>query len=1060
MKNKYKPNKGRLVSKKGPHLQVVCTLFLLMFVTVQVLAQQSGAINSANEQTKEVSGVVTDENGEGIPGVNVLIKGTSTGTTTDIDGRYRLGVPGDESVLVFSFVGYLSEEATVGNRTVIDMGLLPNIQSLQEVVVVGYGTQKKVTVTGSVASIDDEQIITTKNENIQNMLTGKVAGVRIVQNSSEPGSFDNSFDIRGFGSPLIVIDGVPRGNFSQLDPNDVESISVLKDASAAIYGVRAANGVVLITTKKGKGPVELNYSGHVGFQQPSGLPRSVDAVDWMTLFNEKQMNNPNGGTIAYTEEDMAPYRDGTRKSTDWFTPVIREYSPQTQHNISVNGSSDKVDYYVSLGYLFQEGFWKSGDLNYEKFNVRSNVGIQLHDRLKVELKISGIQDQKEQPYGSTWNVFKSLWRQSPIDPYYANNNSEYLGNAADGMHPEAITSIDRAGYQRNNHKWFQSSFSLTYEVPHVKGLDIKGMYAYDYNMSEQKAYKKAFSLYSYDAATDVYTESVNQAPSTLRRYFSHSPSSLMQLSLNYDRAFKKHNIGALVLYEERSGRGDNFYSERELVLSGLDELIAGSSENQIANMNGNGLYEDANKGLVGRLNYDFASKYLAEFSFRYDGSSKFPVGKQWGFFPAVSVGWRLSEEKFIKNADFLSFVDNLKIRASYGKMGDDGASSYQFITGYDYPSGGNPQELPAGYVFDGAFTNGLGFRQLPNLNITWYEVKTLNVGVDADFWDGKLGLTFDIFKRDRDGLLATRRLSLPGSLGAGLPQVNLNSDQNRGFEFTVNHRNRIGDFNYGISGNFAYARARWTSYDRATDGNSYNNWRNNLNDRNKDIWWGYGEAGQFNSYEEIYNNYVINDGQGNRSSLPGDYKYEDWNEDGVIDGWDTRPIATKGVPNINYGLTLYGSYKGFDINLLFQGTEMVSVSYPEQLSQPLMWNGNALEQFMDRWHPKNPLADPFDPNTEWVSGHYAYTGSAVNENSGHAIQDASYLRLKSAEIGYTVPESLTKKIGVKRTRLYVNAYNLFTWSDLKYVDPEHPADTYGYIYPLNKTINFGLNITL
>lgn len=1015
-----------------------------------------------------VHGKVTNTSGEPLAGVSVTVKGTATGSSTDGAGNYLIDVP-KNGTLVFSFVGYATKEVPLNGRSEINMVMELSVSSLEQVVVVGYGTQKKATLTGAISSVTSRDILTTTNENVENMLTGKLPGVRISQQSSEPGSFSNTFDIRGFGTPLIIIDGVPRSNMEQLDPNDIESISVLKDASAAVYGVRAANGVVLITTKHGKaGTLQLTYTGTVGVQHPSGLPTLLNAVDWMTLMNEQQMHNPNGGSLAFSQADIDQYKNGTKKSADWFPAVINPYAMQTEHNLSASGGTDKASYYISLGYLRQDGFWKSGDLNYKRYNVRSNITSKITKRLTAQLMVSAIMDQKNQPYADSWSIFKSLWRQLPTQSVYANNNPEYLGNTLDGTNPAAMISSDVSGYKIFNNKWVQSSFSLTYDMPFINGLQAKGLYSYDYNMSDDKQYQKAFNLYNYDAATNTYTPVVSQSPSNLYRSFSENPSSLLQVSLNYNHLFNKvHNVSGLLLYEESTQSGDNFYASRDLTLQ-VDQLIAGSALNQVGYMNVNGLYKQVNEGLVGRFNYDYKSKYLAEFSFRYDGSSKFPPARQWGFFPAASAGWVISKENFMRNSSALSFIDNLKLRASYGKMGDDAASSYQFISGYTYPaSGGNSQALAGGYVLDGNFVNSIGFTNLPNPDITWYTANMFDAGVDLDMWHGLLGVTVDVFNRNRHGLLATELLSLPSTLGAGLPQENLNSDQTSGFEVAISHKNTIGKFGYSVSGNFSYTRTRWINYIQSTAGNSYQNWLDNLNNRYNDIWWGYGSAGQYQSFTNIINSPTFV----SRSTLPGDYIEQDWNGDGVIDANDLHPVAigyngkvsqgsaTPNPPLIYFGLTLGATYKGFDLNALFQGAAMVWISYPELLAQPFYFNGGSgLSQFTNDWHPADPAADPYDPNTRWIPGYYAYTGSVADPNSEQSVRNASYLRLKSLEIGYTLPKRLTLKAGINSVRFYLNGYDLLTFTGIKYVDPEHPSDLYGYVYPLNKSYNIGLSV--
>lgn len=1014
------------------------------------------AINPTLAQNRKLTGSVVDVKGSPIAGANIIVAGTNNGTVANIDGYFTINVSGAVK-LKASFVGYSTQEIAVSPSEKQVKIILKENMALEEIVVVGYGTQKKVTLTGAVASIGNAELVATKTQNIQNMMTGKIPGVRVVQKTSEPGSFTNTFDIRGFGSPLVVIDGVPRENITRLDPNEIESISVLKDASAAIYGMRAGNGVVLITTKKGQknSKLQIEYQYYWGAQQASGLPNPVDAVKRMTLANEKSMHNPDNQKWAYSQEEIDAYRSGELQSTDWYGVVMDKFAPQQQHNLSFSGGSDKINYYVNMGYMDQTGFWKSDDLNYKRYNIRSNIDVQITKRLKASLNVTGIMDEKNQPYKDSWEVFKELWRHQPNQTVYANNNPDYLLLPFASEHALALSDKDYSGYKINNNKWFQSLLTLEYEIPYVKGLTAKGQFSYDFDITDNKQFQKTYSLYSYDATNDIYKPTVKNSVDQLRREYYARPQTLLQASLNYTRVFnEKHNVGALLLYEETTRSRDNFYAQRELGLP-LDQIIAGLADNQQGYLSTSNLWNQANKGLAGRVNYDYMSKYIGEFSFRYDGSSKFPTNKQWGFFPSVSVGWRISEENFIKNVDQLSFINNIKLRASYGEMGDDGASSYQFITGYDYPYGGNAKKLPSGSYFDGKFYNAVNFKNLPNNNITWYTLTTLNVGLDVDMWDGLFSFSFDAFKRTRSGLLATRNVSLPGTFGATMPQENLNKDQGIGFELLVSHKNKINDFTYSVSANMSMVRTKTLFTERGPFGNSFDMWRNGSAGRYNDLWWGYGYEGQYQSYQDIENSgaFVA------RGALPGDYVYEDWNGDGTIDGSDYYPIATKNAPKMFFGLTLSAEYKGFDFSALFQGAAMVNTAFPEQMSQPLAWNGNALEQYMDRWHPADPKADPYNVNTEWIKGRFAYSGTLHQMNSEFAVEDATYIRLKSIELGYTLPYRWTQKIGLKRTRIFVSGYNLFTLCGIPFIDPEHPSDSYGYVYPLNKTYNVGISVT-
>lgn len=1022
----------------------------------QVILTKGEKINLM-QQVKDVSGKVTDSFGQPLPGVTILVKGTTKGAVTDFDGNFTISDVQAVETLVFSFVGMRSQEVSVGTQSTINMVMVEDAIGIEEVVAVGYGTQKKATLSGSVASIKSEDIVASKNQNVQNMLTGKLAGVRVVQKTSEPGVFNNQFDIRGFGSPLIVIDGVPRGDIQRLDPNEIESISVLKDASAAVYGVRAANGVVLVTTKKGKkGVPKLSYSTYYGLQVPAEVLKPTGAIDRMILFNERSMRSVSNPNLTYSDEEFEEFYNGTRTSTDWYGAIIRDHAPQQQHNVSLSGGADRVDYFVNLGYLNQEGFWKSDDLNYERFNMRANINAKVSDRIDFSLKLNGILDDRNAPDSDAWTVFKTLWRTVPDEPIYANNTSPfYQKMASDIDNVFAMTKADVSGFEKRNTKIFNSSMELRYDVPGIEGLEAKGLFSYDTRISDNSNYSKSYNEYRYDEASEAYTSITKNAPTSLDRSYGVSNRTLYQVSLSYDQTFaNKHNIGALLLLEGAKSKGDNIFAAREFSIP-LPYLFAGNAENQEGTANSDGISEYASNGFVGKLNYDYEGKYLLDLNFRYDGSSRFPENERWGFFPGGSIGWRISEESFLK--DNMYYLDNLKIRASYGKMGDDGALDYQYLSGYDYPntSGAARGNYPTGYMFDGSYTNALGFRAAPNPNITWYTVNTFDIGLDADFWNGKLGFTFDYFNRERDGLLADRLISIPGTFGSTMPQENLNGDQTRGVEFELRHQNRIGGLRYNVSGNFAITRTERLYVERANSGNSYDNWRNNRTDRYNDIWFGYGDAGRYTSYEEIANSNIFT----NIATLPGDYIYEDWNEDGIIDGNDKYPIATTSYPLLNFGINIGAQYKNFDLTMLFQGASMYYIGMGEQLSRPLMWDGNALDYFMDRWRPVDPKSDPYDPSNEWISGDYAYGAFTPEDDSEFRMQEGSYVRLKNIELGYTIPNQILNKVNIGKARLFVNGYNLLTFTGVKGIDPEKPEDQYGYMYPLNQTLNFGAEIT-
>jgi TonB-linked SusC/RagA family outer membrane protein len=1010
-----------------------------------------------------ITGRVTGNTGAALGNVSVSLKGTSIGTTTNEQGYFSLIVPEDRAkgILVISSVGFKPLEIPLAGKREITVQLDPESKDLGEVIVVGYGTQRKAHLTGAVSSIKGEEIANTKNENVQNMLTGKISGVRVTQRTAEPGSFNNNFDIRGMGSPLIVIDGIPRTNddLQRLDPNDIENLSVLKDASAAIYGVRAANGVVLVTTKKGSSNrIELSYSGSYTWQIPSGLPATVDAISYMTLRNEAAMHNVSGGSPLFNDQQFEDYRTGKKQSTDWYPLVFSKTAPQYMHNLSATGGNDKTTFYVGLGYQYQESFFKSNDLNYRKYNVRANITSKITDRLTFDMNLSGITDDQNRPYQDSWWIIRGFWRQGPQIPAYANNDPTKLYHGLiEGDNPISFMDADVDGYKKYNKKWFQSSASLKYDIPGVKGLSMKGLFSYDYFVSSANLFQKEYDQYRYDEASQIYTKFTRQSPNRIRRESYFKSQILGQASLNYDGKFSKHTVGGLLLWEAQKRKGDNFFAQRDLALP-LPFIFAGIAEGQQATMNSaaDGLYENANLALVGKGNYNFDNKYLVEALFRYDGSSKFAEGSQWGFFPAGSIGWRISEENFFRNISALSFVSNLKVRSSYGLTGDDGASTYQFISGYNYPTSTSSRNFTGGYVFDGSFNASADNKGIPNPNITWFTAKSFDVGIDLELWNGLFGLTADYFSRNREGLLATRAGGIPTVVGAGLPQENLNSDRTFGFDLELSHKNRIGDFGYNVRGLYSLARVQRLYVERSAIGSSWSNWKNNQNDRLQGVHNGLQGDGQFQSWDEIWNSpYYIG-----RGTLIGDYKYEDWNGDGEINGNDVHPIHYNQFPWMNFSLIFDASYKGFDLNFLLQGSAMGSLVYGEQLRIPLWGNGEsgAMEQFMDRWHPEDPKANPYNPAVKWVPGHYAYTGTLPDENSSFNVENGAYLRLKSVELGYSIPSRLNKKIKIKNFRIYTNAYNLLTFTKVRYVDPEHPLDNFGYLYPLNKSVSVGLNI--
>jgi TonB-linked SusC/RagA family outer membrane protein len=1022
-------------------------------------------------QTKTITGTVTDkQTGEEIIGATVAVVGTAKGTATDINGRFSLPDVPANAVLTVSYIGYVPQRITVGNQSVVNIQLAEDVAALEEVVVVGYGTQKKATLTGSVVAVNSEQIMVTKSGNVQNMFTGKLPGLRVIQKTSEPGQFTNQFDIRGLGSPLLVVDGVPRGDLPRMDPNDIESVSILKDASAAIYGVRAANGVVLVTTKRGeKGKAKIEYSGYYGIQTPAEILQPLGAWDRAILFNETTMRSTSNPLITYDDAYFEQLKNGELPNTNWYSALLRPTAPQQQHNVSVSGGSEKIDYYFNFGYNDQGSFFRTNSANYNRYNLRLNLGAQITGDLRASVRLNTMMDETTRQQRSSWEIFGMLWRSRPTDPVYANNTAPYFYHPDVEYNPVATIYPDLTGFVNDKKNLFQSNMQLDYSVPYIKGLTASVMFSYDKVYNDNSNFRKEYNEYRYNAVTEAYEGGwLRNSKTNLIRSYSNSYTTLWNARLNYDNTFiDTHHVNALLLYEESYNQGYDFRASRYFEIP-IPYLFAGNAENQEGT--GSGLTENASRALVGRLNYDYSGKYIAEFSFRYDGSSKFPKDKQWGFFPSALLAYRLSEETFIK--DNIPDLTNLKIRGTWGKLGDDGASQFQFIEGYDYPqSYHNKQNLPRGSVFGNTFVNALGFRNAPNLDLTWYTATMRNIGIDVDLWRGLFGFSVDLFQRDRDGLLDTPSIVVPGTFGSGISQANLNADRTKGFEVELKHRYRVGEFDYNVTGFVQMTRNMWVKRLQSDRSNSYDYWRNNIVGRYNDIWFGKGAAGAYQSYEDVANSVYANAG-----TLPGDPIYQDWNGDGTIDDQDMHPIATttssntnlpgtnlndtRNYPLMNFGLTLNAQWKWFDLTALFQGAAMSYVGYGEQLLTPLLWDGNALGMLFDRWHPADPKKDPYDPSNTWISGYYPYGRTRAEVTSEFNIQNGSYLRLKSAELGITLPKNrLFAKTGVKNMRLFVNSYNILTFTGVKGLDPEKTSETYGYLYPLNRTINFGGTVT-
>ncbi len=1040
------------------------SFLLFLFLILMQLGVQA-------QKNIDVTGTISDASGEPVIGATITETKTKTVAVSDINGRYSIQSPSNGN-LTINYVGMVSVSQAVNGRSVINITMRESQETLEGIVVVGYGTQKRGSITGSVAAVNGDEMLHTKNENPQNMLTGRVTGVRVWQKSSEPGSFNNNFDIRGMGSPLIIIDGIPRdiSDFQRMNPNDIQDISVLKDASAAIYGLRSANGVVLITTKAGTvGATKVSYSGSYTMQRPSSMPKLASPYDAMTLYNEKAMNNVNGGTPVYSDQFFEDFKNGTRKTTDWNKLIFADSAPETNHNVTISGGNEKTQYFMSFGYFYQQGFFNSGDLNYTKYNLTSKITSEILRGLKVELNINGMADNTKNPYSSSSDIIRNYWRQGVLFPAYADDAQTMLNYEGLDLEENTVAKMtsDISGSRQYKQSQILTSASLIYDfgtlAPVLKGLSAKAMVSFDYRMNNNQVYRREYYQYAYDPNTQTYTQKLYapSSPSQLTRSFYDNQQLLSQFLLNYNNTFGKHNVSGMLGWESQTRKGDNFYAMRNLAFNS-PYLFNGESDAQIGNSDPGSIYAVSYNALIGRFNYNYGDRYLVETQFRYDGSSQFAPGHRWGFFPSASLGWRVSEEPWMKNISWMKNVNNLKLRASYGQMGDDSGAGYDWIAGYTYPStSGNAEkgyynQYSPGYIFDGKYVFAASPKAIPNVNISWFKATTLDFGIDFDGWNRLFGFTFDYFSRTMSGLYQYRTSEFPTVIGANPPRENANSSRNFGLELELRHHNQIGKFIYDVKAIGTITRQKYlTAIQNGPYANSYDKWRHdNLNQRYQGVQFGYESAGRFQNWDDIWNYTTYHE----RSVLPGDYKYVDWNGDGEINSLDEHPYAYDQTPWLNYSLSFDASYENFDLSILFQGSALGSMSYQEPLYG--IWGSNgggALAQFLDRWHPVDPTADPYDPATQWISGYYAYTGHYPISNSQFNRVSTAYLRLKSIEVGYTLPK--IKSMSSLSARVFVNAYNLFTLTGVKFVDPEHPDDDLGRLYPLNRTYTLGLQVS-
>ena len=1020
----------------------------LTLVLTGICALAFSQVLSAQEMT--VRGVVSATTGESVIGAGVMIKGTATGVTTDLDGRYELSAP-ENATLVFSSIGYKTLEVRLDGRSVVNVALETDSELLEEAVAIGYGSQSKITLTGSVTQTSGAELVKNSSVNLSQGLAGRLSGVVVSNRSGEPGNDDATMFIRGRStlddnSPLIIIDGIPGRDdeFSRLTGEEIESINVLKDASGAIYGSRSANGVILVTTKRGvygEAP-RVTFTYDIGLQQPTRLVDMADAVLYTHAYNDELAIT--GAAPYYNETQLQHYAAGDDlilyPNTDWLDEIIKPVSVQHKYGVSVNGGSDRVAYFVQFNGQYQDGIYEKSATNYAQYNVRSNVDIKVTESLRLGVDLNVRRQQKNYsafPSSSENDngIFYTAIRMKPTGATYYPN-----GLLRGGTNP-AVLVQDLTGYDRTSINTINTTFNLGWDMSWLtEGLSVNARMAYDVVGEFRKNWLKNWDYWEYDEITELYNQRTISYWSSpvLHEYQENYQTLTINANINYERDFNGHHVSALAGFEQSSYRYDTFNAGINSYDSDLlDEFFAGTADKSWYAIDGYAK-ETARRSFFGRIGYDWKSRYMIQAIIRFDGSENFPKESRWGIFPGVSLGWRISEEPFVKNN--APWLTNLKLRASYGEQGNDSIDPFQYLTTYEYTAltgySMKIDDKEVSFIIPGT---------IPNPKVTWEVARTWNVGLDGRIFNGMLGWEVEYFHTRRSNILCTRNASIPYYTGLtnNLPDENIGIVSNRGVELQLTHENRVanGEFLYRIGGNIMYARNRIEYMDETPwgEGHEYMN-----------------ATGHPMGAELYYQVIGINKTQEDLEKYPqmagatlGDFIFADLDENGVIDTYDRKRCDLTTVPELVFGLNFEAQWKGFDLSVLFQGQGRARYYYA-------------------------PLMDPVSGNVEREAAEKAWTldntdsdwprlGS--NVSNGHTTRssfyyrDASFLRLKNVELGYTFNQAMFgTKVGIRSLRVYIAGYNLLTFSGLKNVDPETDDESYQN-YPQMRIFNAGVKLT-
>ena len=993
------------------------------------------------QQARKISGKVTDlKTGEELIGVNVKIKGSNKGAITDVYGNYSIEVSNiNTDILIFTYVGYDQQQESVKSRPIINVQLSDVNQQLKEVVVVGYGAQKKESVIGSISSINNKTLVTSPTTNISQSIVGKMAGIQVVQPSGEVGNDVANVYIRGMAtwndaSPLYVVDGIVRQEFAKIDPNEIETFNILKDASAtAVYGVKGANGVIIITTKRGTiSKPKISITVQDAITEPINIPQPLGAYDATSLlylqdWGMYRSRTPvtKGGALA---NDLLLYRTG---ASPWDHPdvngvgtVMKNQSSQQQYNVNISGGTKTVRYFVSGGFVNQNGFYQNDKLTkYSRFNFRSNLDVDVSKNLSASLslgtRVENLQSPTSTIWGS-WNIYHRAFAQSGRDYPIYNPDGSYAGPSGGSLFDKGnlVQAIVEAAPYINAKTSLESSLSINYKLDFIiSGLSIKAQSSFDTQGENGRYWDRTAATYVYDPNNNSYQQFGEDGPLTYKgdAVLNNWYKLYVEAGLNYNHSFGKNSVSALILANRTSRY-----------------------------VNADVPYAD--QGIVARLTYDYDKRYFAELNAGYNGSENFPVGKQYGLFPAMAVGWMLSNEPFISNTSLSTIITNLKLRASMGWVGND-KSSNRFIYLQQFSNAG-------GYTFgigDNSF-GGIQQGSIANQNVTWEVARKENIGFDSEFFKGLLGLTFDYFYEYRNNILTNISSVMPQYVGASFNVANIGETENQGFEIELKHNLRVNkNFSYYVKANFTYNVNKVLKKADPLGLLPYQ--KEEGYPIGTPLMW--KNTGYFNSYQEIQNSpsqLGVNNGiPGNIEIVPGDLKFLDFNHDGVINMADAFRQGYGTVPQIQYGVTLGGNWRSFDFNILFQGSANALFMKQWEIMWAFSNNQNVFGKHNYYWAPEIADAAQFTRfyGKSWLNNERYY--STYEAGSGN------YLRIKSFELGYTIPEKLTKRVKMSNVRIYFSSINPYMWAAEKYLDPDN-RDNRGGVMPPTRAFNVGLNI--